>query len=94
MPYWCTKFGVNQSMRRLFILGSLFLKSARRRKCEENQTIFRNIIYLKTTKPISFKFGVCKVVYLEGTKYANLIEIGSVLKRYEMLKTVTYGSCK
>ena len=48
-------------------------------KCEENQAIFRNV-YLANYVLTRFSSNlVCKVVYMEGTKYVNLIEISMVV---------------
>ena len=51
------------------------MRRRRKRKGEENGAIFRTHIS-RTTGPISFKFGIA---YMEGIKYVNLIEIGSVV---------------
>ena len=62
----------------LWLAQSYFCKMVRRRrrrKGEENGAIFRTHIS-RTNGPISLKFGIA---YMEGTKYVNLIDIGSVV---------------
>ena len=59
-------------------------------KCKENWQLsdFQKHISHKLLIRFSSRL-VCKVVYMEGIEYVNLIEIGPVVIRYEVLKTVT-----
>ena len=78
MPYWYTKFERNQSRRRLFSwLKVIVLNWYEEEKCEENRVIFKNV-YLKLLNQFHSNV-VCKVVYMEGIKCVNLIEIGPVV---------------
>ena len=57
---------------------SIVLNWCEEQKCEENPAIF---ISIRTSYKLLSRLSsnlVCKVVYMEGIKYVNLIEIGPV----------------
>ena len=71
---------LKKSIHRKGVFGWLkvtFVKWCEEEKGEENGTIFRN-----TSRKLLGRFLsnlVCKVAYIEGVKYVNLIEIGLVV---------------
>ena len=75
MPYWCTKFEANQSTSRLFFGSKLnSYIGAKKKKNMKKIGQFSKKHISKTNKSISLG----KLVYMEGIKYVNLIEISSV----------------
>ena len=80
MPYWCTKFERNRLGEGYFLAQSCCFKLIRRRrKYEENWTTFRNVYLVNYVLSRFSSNLVCKVVYMKGIKYVNLIEIGPVV---------------
>ena len=52
-----------------------FLKWCKEEKCEENWAIFRNIYHQMDL--------VCEVVYMESTKYVNLVQTSPVVMKIQ-----------
>ena len=56
-----------------------FVKQCEEEKGEENRAIFRNTYASRELLDRFLSNLVCRVVYMEGIKYVNLIEIGPVV---------------
>ena len=68
----------NRSMRRLFLAQSYCFKSV------QNVKKIGQLSETTISRKLLSRFSpnlVCKVVYMEGIKYVNLIEIGPVAMR-------------
>ena len=75
MPYKCAKFERNRSVGMVSLVGSkLLCKTVRRRKWDNFQEHISHKLQGRFLSNL-----VCRVAYIQGIKYVNLIEIGLVV---------------
>ena len=54
-------------------------KTVKRKKLEENETIFRNTYLMNYWANFLQIWYICRITHMEGVKYENLIDISAVV---------------
>ena len=90
MSYWCTKFeGFIHEMIIFGQLNIIFKNSAKKKNVNKIMQFIRNIrISCELLSQFSSNL-VCKVMYMEGIKHVNLIEINPVIIEIQGVEMAT-----